>query len=134
MKAQVITTEYTELCPVQPWQHAVAPSQGSVMALATVPAVAVAADGADDDVAAPGKASDRGASAVEWVVITGIVVAIVAGVGWGISKAISGKADQACNQINSAGDNVSVTGGGDGGNSGGTGTTGTTGGTGGCSK
>ncbi|ACU77029.1 hypothetical protein Caci_8206 [Catenulispora acidiphila DSM 44928] len=104
------------------------------MFLDTVPAlaVAVAADGTDGDVAAPRKASDRGASAVEWVVITGIVVAIVAGVGWGISKAISGKADQACNQINSAGDNISVTGGGDGGNSGGT--TGTTGGTGGCSK
>lgn len=132
MKAQVITTEYTDLCPMRPWQHAVAASQGSVMSVDTVPTPAMPADSADGDAAAPRKASDRGASAVEWVVITGIVVAIVAGVGWGISKAISGKADQACNQINSAGDNISVTGGGDGGNSGGT--TGTTGGTGGCSK
>ena len=24
MKAQVITTEYTDICPVQPWQHVVA--------------------------------------------------------------------------------------------------------------
>jgi Flp pilus assembly pilin Flp len=106
MKAQVITTEYADLSPVQPWQRVVrTASQTSVVDAGTelVPAPAV--------VAAPRKASDRGASAVEWVVITGIVVAIVAGVGFGISKAISGKADDACNKINSAGDNLNVTGG-----------------------
>jgi Flp pilus assembly pilin Flp len=101
MKAQVITTEYSDLFPVQPWQQVVrAASQSPVVDAAPETAAAT-----------PRKASDRGASAVEWVVITGIVVAIVAGVGFGISKAISGKADDACNKINSAGDNLNVTGG-----------------------
>lgn len=126
MKAQVIRTEYAGLFPVQPWQHVVTASQGSAMELDDT-AVVMA-----ESVAAPRKASDRGASAVEWVVITGIVVAIVAGVGYGISKAISNKANDACNQINSAGTNVNVTGGGNGGNTGGT-TGGTTGGNG-CAK
>jgi hypothetical protein len=43
---------------------------------------------------------DRGASAVEWVVITAIVVAIVTGVGWGISKAIGNKSNSTVDQIN----------------------------------
>ncbi|WP_194912016.1 Flp family type IVb pilin [Catenulispora rubra] len=127
MKAQVIRTEYAQLFPVQPWQHVVATSQGSV-----IEPCDTAAAMTENVAAAPRKASDRGASAVEWVVITGIVVAIVAGVGYGISKAISGKANDACNQINNAGTNVSVTGGGNGGNTGGT-TSGTTGGNG-CAK
>jgi Flp pilus assembly pilin Flp len=122
MKAQVIsTTEYTGICPVQPWQHVVSASQGSA-AEAGDAVAAVARDAA----ATPRKASDRGASAVEWVVITGIVVAIVAGVGWGISKAISSKADDACNKIATAGNGDPA-----GGNGGTTG--GTTGGTG-CAK
>src|SRR4051812_34151493 len=98
MKAQVITTEYTDLSPVQPWQRVVRTASQTSAADAGAELVPAVAD------AAPRKASDRGASAVEWVVITGIVVAIVAGVGFGISKAISGKADDACNKINSAGD------------------------------
>ncbi|NUR27906.1 MAG: hypothetical protein HOV83_19030 [Catenulispora sp.] len=103
MKAQVTTTEYADLFPVQPWQQVVrAASQISAADAAPEPVPATAA---------PRKASDRGASAVEWVVITGIVVAIVAGVGFGISKSISHKADDACNKINSAGDNLNVTGG-----------------------
>jgi hypothetical protein len=111
MKAQVITTEYAGEFPVQPWQLIVeTASQAS--AFPFEPAAEPAG------VAAPRKARDRGASAVEWVVITGIVVAIVAGVGWGISRAISGKANSACNQINNAGNNVAVTGGGNGGNGG----------------
>jgi len=126
MKAQVIRTEYAELFPVQPWQQVVATSQGSVTESEDTAAVAQTVAGA------PRKARDRGASAVEWVVITGIVVAIVAGVGYGISKAISNKANDACNQINNAGTNVNVTGGGNGGNTGGT-TGGTTGGNG-CAK
>jgi Flp pilus assembly pilin Flp len=118
MKAQVITTAHADHFPVQPWRRVVeTASQTSVADAAPEPVLVDAA---------PRKAADRGASAVEWVVITGIVVAIVAGVGWGISKAISGKADDACNKINSAGDNVAVTGGNTGG-----GTAGTTGG-GGC--
>lgn len=110
MKAQVLTTEYTAICPVQPWQHVVAAagSQNSAIADDAVP-------GARSESAAPRKASDRGASAVEWVIITGIVVAIVAGVGVIISKAITNKANNACTQINNAGN---TTGGSDGGNAG----------------
>ena len=136
MKAQVIRTDYTEytgLFPVQPWRHLPAVSQGSAMedgattgSAASAASTATAAV-ADETAAAPRKASDRGASAVEWVVITGIVVAIVAGVGWGISKAISNKADDACNKIATAGN--ADPGGGNGGNTGG----GTTGGSG-CAK
>jgi Flp pilus assembly pilin Flp len=101
MKAQVITTEYIGQFAVQPWQRVVeTASPTAAIESASEPAPVVPA---------PRKASDRGASAVEWVVITGIVVAIVAGVGFGISKAISGKADDACNKINSAGDNLNVT-------------------------
>lgn len=121
MKAQVITAEYTGLYPVRPWQHVVAASQDPAMEVE-----ADAAPAAETSAAAPRKASDRGASAVEWVIITGIVVAIVAGVGVIISKAITNKANDACNQINNAG---TTTGGGNGGN---TGTT-TTGGSGNCS-
>jgi|GEM_PF-6017833 len=118
MKAQVITTEYTGLYPVQPWQHVVAASQGPAMATG---AGAVPADAAETAVAGPRKARDRGASAVEWVIITGIVVAIVAGVGVIISKAITNKANDACNQINNAGSSASAgTAGGNGGTTGGT--------------
>lgn len=101
MKAQVITTEYTALYPVQPWRHVVA-------AAASQGAVSGAQDGVGTPemaAAAPRKASDRGASAVEWVIITGIVVAIVAGVGVIISKAITSKANTTCSQINGAGNN-----------------------------
>ncbi|MBS2535796.1 hypothetical protein KGQ20_23825 [Catenulispora sp. NF23] len=127
MKTQVITTEYTGLCPVQPWQRVVAASQGTATFTGTAEAdEAVAVAGPQARGTAPRKAADRGASAVEWVVITGIVVAIVAGVGWGISKAISSKADQACNQIANAGNGDPA-----GGNGGTTG--GTTGGSG-CAK
>jgi Flp pilus assembly pilin Flp len=106
MKARVITTEYTaDPFAVQPWQRITdTASQGPATADESAPAVVPAA---------ARKSADRGASAVEWVVITGIVVAIVAGVGWGISKAISSKADDACNKINNAGGNLNVTGGAD---------------------
>ena len=111
MQAQVITTEYTGLYPVQPWGHVVATaaSQGSASGTqdgATAPEIVAAA---------PRKACDRGASAVEWVIITGIVVAIVAGVGVIISKAITSKANDACNQISNAGN---ANGGNGGGNAG----------------
>ncbi|MEY9861285.1 Flp pilus assembly pilin Flp [Catenulispora sp. GAS73] len=121
MNAQVIRTEYAELFPVRPWQHAAVVSQGSVTESDDTAAVV-----AETVAATPRKASDRGASAVEWVVITGIVVAIVAGVGYGISKAISNKADDACNKIAGAGSTAADAGGGNGG-------TGTTGGNG-CAK
>lgn len=113
MKAQVITTEYTDLCPVQPWRHVVAAAASPDSATADDAVLA-----AQSGTAAPRKASDRGASAVEWVIITGIVVAIVAGVGVIISKAITNKANSTCTQINNAGN---ATGGSDGGNGGATG-------------
>jgi Flp pilus assembly pilin Flp len=103
----------------------VAAAQGSAM---DAEAVAVPAGLAEAAVTGPRKARDRGASAVEWVIITGIVVAIVAGVGVIISKAITDKAKSACTQINTAGANGDAgTGGGNGG-TGGTATGGTTGG------
>ncbi|MEY9887308.1 Flp pilus assembly pilin Flp [Catenulispora sp. MAP5-51] len=118
MKAQVITTEYTDLYPVQAWQHVVAASQDPAIG-AEAPADADA-----QATAAPArKARDRGASAVEWVIITGIVVAIVAGVGVIISKAITNKANDACTQINNAGSGATA------GTTGGGNTGGTTGGT-----
>ncbi|SDN91401.1 Flp family type IVb pilin [Actinacidiphila guanduensis] len=43
--------------------------------------------------------TSRGASAVEWVVISAIVVAIVAFVGYTINKALSGKATDVGNCI-----------------------------------
>jgi Flp pilus assembly pilin Flp len=43
----------------------------------------------------------RGASAVEWVVISAIVVGIVAVVGFVIKQALQGKADSVGNCINS---------------------------------
>ncbi|MFL6114615.1 MAG: hypothetical protein ACJ786_25160 [Catenulispora sp.] len=110
MKAQVITTEYIGQFAVQPWQRVVeTASPTAAIESASEPAPVVPA---------PRKASDRGASAVEWVVITGIVVAIVAGVGVIISKAITNKANDACNKISAAG-----TGDSGGGNAGTTGTT-----------
>jgi Flp pilus assembly pilin Flp len=112
MKAQVITTEYTGQFPVQPWQRVVeTASQSAVIEVAPEPAPAGDA---------PRKASDRGASAVEWVIITGIVVAIVAGVGVIISKAITSKANDACNKISAAG--TGDAGGGNAGTTAGTGT------------
>lgn len=123
MKAQVITTEYTDLYPVQEWQHVVAASQDPVI---DVEASADAGAGAQATAAPARKARDRGASAVEWVIITGIVVAIVAGVGVIISKAITNKANDACTQINNAGSGATA-GATGGGNTGGT-TGGTTGG------
>lgn len=119
MQAQVITTEYTGLYPVQPWQHVAAVSQDSAIEAEAGTDRAVPAAGSGSS--RPRKASDRGASAVEWVIITGIVVAIVAGVGVIISKAITNKANSACNQINNAGNPAPAgSGGGNAGTTGGT--------------
>jgi Flp pilus assembly pilin Flp len=100
MNAQVITTEYTDQFPVQPWAAVVR----------TAAAAAAASEGEGD--AGVGfvpdapvrvrKQHDRGASAVEWVIITGIVVAIVVGVGVVIKGAISSKADQTSTDIQNA--------------------------------
>ena len=91
MKAQVITAVYMEQFPMPAWQRVVETS-----------AVAEVADAEAVVEAAPRKARERGASAVEWVVITGIVVAIVVGVGWAISAAINKKASCAASDIQNA--------------------------------
>lgn len=68
----------------------------------SVPAAAISAT--------PRKSRDRGASAVEWVVITAIVVAIVTGVGVLISNAVKSKARNACTQIATTDTNTGGTG------------------------
>lgn len=93
MNAQVITTEFADQWPVQPWAAAVRTA-----------AVAEAADAAEPAAWSPSAGSpeaealrsgrDRGASAVEWVVITAIVVAIVGVVGGIIYNAVKTKADK----------------------------------------
>jgi Flp pilus assembly pilin Flp len=51
---------------------------------------------------ARGEDTSRGASAVEWVVISAIVVAIVATVGYVIKNALAGRADSVSNCISGA--------------------------------
>ncbi|HET9173565.1 MAG TPA: hypothetical protein VFN97_29315 [Actinospica sp.] len=46
---------------------------------------------------------ERGASAVEWVVITAIVVIIIVAVGGVLYNVLKAKTTQACNAINTAG-------------------------------
>jgi Flp pilus assembly pilin Flp len=98
MKAQVITTEYADQWPLQPWA-------------AVVQTAAPDADDAEKGLvpatchmsAAPsGRIRDRGASAVEWVIITGIAVVIVVAVGGIISTALTTKANTTKDQITNA--------------------------------
>jgi Flp pilus assembly pilin Flp len=96
MSARGSDTGYLDLnpavaWPLRPWAE-VAPSAESE---AGPERTAAAEPGA----ASATKSRDRGASAVEWVVITAIVVAIVTGVGVLISNAVKDKARSACNQI-----------------------------------
>ena len=98
MKAQVITTEYADQWPLQPWaavvQTAAPAAEDAETAL--VPATGHAS-------AAPsGRVRDRGASAVEWVIITGIAVVIVIGVGTIINNALTTKANTTKDQITNA--------------------------------
>ena len=80
--------------PVQPWAAGVrAAEAGAGTGPVSVPQPQATLD------AAARKSRDRGASAVEWVVITAIVVAIVTGVGVLIANAVKDKARSACNQI-----------------------------------
>ncbi len=37
---------------------------------------------------------ERGVSAVEWVIITGLLIALAGGVGWAISTRVQGAADR----------------------------------------
>ncbi|WP_051451214.1 hypothetical protein [Actinospica robiniae] len=47
--------------------------------------------------------SERGASAVEWVIISAIVVAIVVAVGFWLLTTLEAKGQQVCDQINGTG-------------------------------
>lgn len=93
MSARALDIEYVDIDPATAWPLRPWAEGGSTSAVEAaagseaVPATAAAAAGAG-----PRKARDRGASAVEWVVITAIVVAIVSGVGYVISQAVTKKA------------------------------------------
>lgn len=97
MTARALDIEYTHLDPASAWPLRPWGQTGTVAAddaetgPAAVPAV--------DDTPVVRKSRDRGASAVEWVIITAIVVAIVTGVGMLIANAVKSKATNACQQI-----------------------------------
>ena len=105
MSARGLDTEYTEISasawPLRPWAEA-SPATETADGWAFVPEAGTTA--------APRKARDRGASAVEWGVITAIVVAIVTGVGVLIANAVKDKATNACNQIASTDTNNTIAG------------------------
>jgi Flp pilus assembly pilin Flp len=100
MSARALDIEYVDIDPATAWPLRPWAEGGSISAAedtagsGAVPATAAAAAGAGSR-----KARDRGASAVEWVVITAIVVAIVTGVGVLNSNAVKSKATNACEQI-----------------------------------
>jgi Flp pilus assembly pilin Flp len=97
MNAQVSTTEFADQWPLQPWAAAVRTAAGAEADASTAEAWAPSAGRFP---AEPGrKQRDRGASAVEWVVITAIVVAIVSVVGGIIFNAVKSKADKTNNDI-----------------------------------
>lgn len=100
MSGWVLDIEYVDVdpataWPLRPWT-ASAPAEQAETGSEAVPATAGAVPGAS-----PRKARDRGASAVEWVVITAIVVAIVSGVGYAISQALDKKAKSTTSCIDS---------------------------------
>ena len=96
MNAQVITTEYADQWPLQPWAAAVrtAAVADAAGAAEAAEAAAWSPSAGSPQATAIRKDRDRGASAVEWVVITAIVVAIVGVVGGIIYNAVKSKADQ----------------------------------------
>ena len=99
MSARGLETEYMVInpataWPVQPWAAVVRTAEAAAESGPGFAPVPEAAAGAPAR-----KSRDRGASAVEWVVITAIVVAIVTGVGVLIANAVKSKATDACNQI-----------------------------------
>jgi len=97
MSAQALDIEYTEFdsataWPLRPWGESQALPAGAEAGPAAFPAVA-------EQTPVVRKSRDRGASAVEWVVITAIVVAIVTGVGVLIKNAITTKTNSTTNCI-----------------------------------
>jgi cell division protein FtsL len=101
MNAQVITTEYADQWPLQPWAAAVRTAAVADAAGTAEAAAAWTPSAGSPQAAAIRKDRDRGASAVEWVVITAIVVAIVGVVGGIIYNAVKSKADKTNTDIQS---------------------------------
>ncbi len=100
MKTQIVTAEYAEHWPLQPWAAVVQTAAGTGVADVTdmaehadAPGWAPSAGPAGSGSGAARRQRDRGASAVEWVVITAIVVAIVGVVGGIIYNALKDKAN-----------------------------------------
>jgi Flp pilus assembly pilin Flp len=110
MSARGLETEYMVInpataWPVQPWAAVVRTAEAAAEpGSGFVPVAEPAAD------ATVRKSRDRGASAVEWVVITAIVVAIVTGVGVLIANAVKSKATDACKQIANTDTNNTIAG------------------------
>ena len=110
MSARGLETEYMVINPAtawpfQPWAAVVRTAEAAAESGPGFAPVPEAAAGAPAR-----KSRDRGASAVEWVVITAIVVAIVTGVGVLIANAVKDKATNACNQIASTDTNNTIAG------------------------
>ena len=100
MNTDLMTTEYADNWPLQPWAAAVRTAAAAGAELdADVEAAAWKPSSGSFEFASARKQRDRGASAVEWVVITAIVVAIVGVVGGVIYKAVKGKADSTSTNI-----------------------------------
>jgi cell division protein FtsL len=97
MNTEVITTEFADQWPLQPWASAVRTAAVADAAQADAPTWAPS--GASPEAEALRSQRDRGASAVEWVVITAIVVAIVSVVGGIIFKSVQKKANDTDKQI-----------------------------------
>lgn len=97
MSTRALDIEITDLdpataWPLRPWGESEAVPAGAEAGPAAVPAVG-------EQTPVVRKSRDRGASAVEWVVITAIVVAIVTGVGVLIRNAITTKTNSTTNCI-----------------------------------
>jgi Flp pilus assembly pilin Flp len=100
MNTQVISTEYADNWPLQPWAAAVrAAAVADTDTEADVEVAAWKPSSGSFEFQSARKQRDRGASAVEWVVITAIVVAIVGVVGGIIFKAVQGKANKTSDTI-----------------------------------
>ena len=93
MSTHVMTTEYADNWPLQPWAAAVR-TAAATDAGAAAEAVAWKPSSGTFESESSRKQGDRGASAVEWVVITAIVVAIVGVVGGIIFNAVRDKANK----------------------------------------
>jgi hypothetical protein len=97
MRTEVVARS-AEQWPLQPWAQVVVTAQESRGFEAEDGDAGWRPDTGNFSFAPPAK--DRGASAVEWVVITAVVVGLVGIVATVISMAVKNKASKACNDIN----------------------------------